>query len=335
MTSPLVRNYRRPASLGGPSALDVNEVNLRWFGTANFELTFGDRVLLLDNYYDRSPRDRSLGFTAADVSRADLILIGHPHADHIGDTVQVARQTGARTLLAPIGVDYLLENGISAERIVSVPGLGEGDLVDEGDYTVRALHGFHLDIGLSPEQTQKWETLRAAQADFAAEFIPPITPEEHAAGRAFLDRGVHTPEVGTEATLSYIIDIDGFRIAYRDSGGAISAEERAYFASNPGVDVAILSINGLPHVAHQLEEIFLPLVQLYQPKVLVPAHHDELWVNSGNGLAKVFNDVATVPLKDRVHDELPNIVTVQPGLLEPVSFDRSNGAVNLGEVTLR
>ena len=46
----------------------------------SFELSFGDKVLLLDNYYDRSPRDRSLGFGAADVTRADLILIGHPHA---------------------------------------------------------------------------------------------------------------------------------------------------------------------------------------------------------------------------------------------------------------
>jgi L-ascorbate metabolism protein UlaG (beta-lactamase superfamily) len=331
MTSP-VRHYRRPASLGGPTGSNPDLVTLRWFGTASFELTFGDRVLLLDNYYDRSPRDRSLGFAATDVTRADLILIGHPHADHIGDTVQVSQQTGARTLVAPIGADYLLEHGVPSQKVVSVPGLGKGDLIDEDDYTVRALHGFHLDVDLDEAQTTKWQALRAARTDFDAEFVPPVTAEENAATEGFFGRGVHTPEVNTEATLTYIIEIDGFRIAYRDSGGAISDEERAYFTDNPAVDVAILSINGLPHVAQQLEDVFLPLVELYQPKVLVPAHHDELWVNvNGQGLGKIFADVATVPLKDRVHDELPDAVTAQPGLIEPLTVDRNTGSVTLGE----
>jgi L-ascorbate metabolism protein UlaG (beta-lactamase superfamily) len=336
MTDSTVRNYRRPASLGGPAEPGSGQATLRWFGTASFELTFGDKVLLLDNYYDRSSRDRSLGFGAKDVTRADLILIGHPHADHVGDTVQVARQTGARSLIAPIGADYLLEQGLTADQVVSVPGLGAGDLVEEDGYSVRALHGFHLDIGLTPEQTEKWGRLRDARADFEAAFVPPVTAEEDAASAGFSARGVHTPEVNTEATLTYIIDIDGFRIAYRDSGGAISKEERAYFTDSPGVDVAILSINGLPHVAQQLEEVFLPLVDLYRPKVLVPAHHDELWVNyNGSGLGKMFADVATVPLKDRVHDEFPEIITVQPGLVEPVTFDRDGGEVVVGEVKVR
>jgi hypothetical protein len=144
---------------------------------------------------------------------------------------------------------------------------------------------------------------------------------------------VHTPEVNTEATLSYIIDIDGFRIAYRDSGGDISDTELAYFADNPGVDVAILSLNGLPHVAQQLEDVFMPLVRLYQPRVLVPAHHDELWVNfDGSGLARLFSNVATETIKERVHDEFPANITVQPALVEPVTISRSNGDVAVGEV---
>ena len=146
---------------------------------------------------------------------------------------------------------------------------------------------------------------------------------------------MHTPEVDTEATLTYIIDIGGFRIAYRDSGGAISVEEQAYFTAHPGVDLAILSINGLPHVAHHLEEVFLPLARLYQPKVLVPGHHDELWTNfAGAGLRKVFVDVATEPIKQRVHDELPDTITAQPALIEPLTVSRSKGEVVLGEVHL-
>jgi L-ascorbate metabolism protein UlaG (beta-lactamase superfamily) len=336
MADQLVRNYRRPVSLGGAEHPDPDVVSLRWFGTATFELAFGDKVILLDNFYERPARNRPLGFGVEDVTRADQILVGHPHFDHVADTARVARQTGAPFAIAPIGADYLLGQGLPASQISSVPGLGEGDVLDGAGFSVRALHGFHLDIGLNEVQVRKWQDLRAARAAFEAEFSPPSSAEDDEAAHQIAQRGVHTPEVNTEATLTYVIDIGGFRIAYRDSGGAISAEERAYFAAHPGVDLAILSINGLPHVAQQLEDVFLPLARLYQPKVLVPSHHDELWINfDGRGLAKTFSDVATEPIKERVRDELPDTITVQPGLVEPLTVSRSKGDVTLGEAHIR
>jgi L-ascorbate metabolism protein UlaG (beta-lactamase superfamily) len=336
MPDQLVRNYSRPVSLGGPGHPDPEVVSLRWFGTATFELAFGDKVVLLDNFYERPARNRPLGFSVPDVTRADLILVGHPHFDHVADTVRVARQTRAQVAIAPIGADYLLSQGLSADQVIPVAGRGDGDLLDRGSFSVRVLHGYHLDIGLNEAQQHKWQSLRAARAEFEAEFAPPSTPDEAQAAHEIAQRGVHTPEVNTEATLTYIIDIEGFRIAYRDSGGAISDEERAYFTASPGVDIAILSINGLPHVAQQLEDVFLPLARLYQPKVLVPSHHDELWINfDGRGLVKTFSDVATEPIKERVHDELPATVTVQPGLVEPLTVSRSKGDVTLGELHLQ
>jgi L-ascorbate metabolism protein UlaG (beta-lactamase superfamily) len=333
----LVRNYRRPAALGGPPHPDDDVVSVRWFGTATFELAFGDKVILLDNFYDRPARNRSLGFGAAEVTRADQILVGHPHFDHVADTARVARQTGAPVAIAPIGADYLLGEGLPAAQIVSVPGRGKGDVISGPGFAVTALHAYHLDFGLTAAQQQKWQALRAAQAAFDAEFRQPPAPSEGEAAWAIAQRGVHTPEVNTEATLSYIIDIDGFRIAYRDSGGKISDAELAYFEANPGgVDVAILSLNGLPHAAQQLEDVFMPLVRLYQPRVLVPAHHDELWVNfDGSGLSRLFSNVATETIKERVHDELPASVTVQPALVEPVTVSRSTGDVAVGEAHVR
>jgi L-ascorbate metabolism protein UlaG (beta-lactamase superfamily) len=331
-----VRNYRRPVSLGGAEHPDAGVVSLRWFGTACFELAFGDRVLLLDNYYDRAPRNRDLGFTVDEVTRADLILVGHPHYDHVADTVRVSVRTGADTVIHGIGADYLLGQGVPGSRVIPVAGRGEGELLDRGDFTVRALHGFHLDFGMTEQQARKWAALQQARSDFEAEFYGRPSPAEAELGEQIAARGVHTPEVLTEATLTYIIDIGGFTIAYRDSGGAISNEERAFAAAHGPVDVAILSLNGLPHVAQQLEDVFLPLARLYQPKVLIPAHHDELWANfDGSGLKKLFADVATAPLANRVHDELPATITVQPALIEPVTIDRAKGEVTQGEIHLR
>jgi L-ascorbate metabolism protein UlaG (beta-lactamase superfamily) len=329
----LVHNYRRPACLGGPLPPDPDLVSLRWFGTATFELTFGDQVILLDNFYDRPARNRPLGFAAADVTKADLILVGHPHFDHVADTARVATQTGAPVTIAPIGADYLLGQGTPARQIHPVAGRGSGDVIAGAGFSVRALHGFHLDIGLDEEQMGRWQALRAARAAFEAAFTPPPAQEEDEAAALIAQRGVHTPEVSTEATLTYVIDIGGFRIVYRDSGGAISDEERVYFTAHPGVDLAILSLNGLPHVAQQLDDVFMPLARLYQPRVLVPAHHDELWINfGGTGLTPMFSDVATEVIKERVHDELPATITAQPGLIEPLTVSRSKGDVVLGEI---
>jgi L-ascorbate metabolism protein UlaG (beta-lactamase superfamily) len=336
MADQLVRNYPRPVSLGGAAHPDSDVVSLRWFGTATFELAFGDKVILLDNFYERPARNRPLGFGVQDVIRADQILIGHPHFDHVADTARVARQTSAPVAIAPIGAEYLLGQGLPASQVASVPGLGDGDVLEGAGFSVRALHGFHLDIGLNETQLRKWQDLRAARAAFEAEFTPPASAADDQTAHQIAQRGVHTPEVNTEATLTYVIDIDGFRIAYRDSGGAISDEERAYFTAHPGVDIAILSINGLPHVAQHLEDVFLPLARLYQPKVLVPSHHDELWINfDGQGLAKNFADVATEPIKERVHDELPSTITVQPGLAEPLTVSRSKGEVTLGKIHIQ
>lgn len=340
MSAQTVRSYSRPVSLGGQEHPDADAVSLRWFGTANFELAFGDKVVLLDNFYDRPAWDRSLGFAVDEVERADLILVGHPHFDHVADSKRVSEKTGAQVAIAPLGADYLTGTGLAADKIISVAGLGAGDVIEGDGFSVRALHGFHLDFDLTPAQAAKWQQLRTARAEFEASVFPERpTAEEQEHSALISTRGIFAPEVNTEATLTYIIDIDGYRVAYRDSGGPISDEERAYFTANPGVDLAILSINGLPHVAQQLEDTFLPLAKLYQPKVLVPSHHDEHWVNlddSGftterQGLSKFFADVATEPLKQRVHDELPDTITVQPGLIEPLVIGRRTGEVVLGE----
>ena len=82
--------FTTPAMLGGPAERNPDILTLRWLGTANYELTIGGRVILLDCFYDRGPRGRPLGFGPEDVVRADEIFIGHPHYDHISDAASVA-----------------------------------------------------------------------------------------------------------------------------------------------------------------------------------------------------------------------------------------------------
>jgi L-ascorbate metabolism protein UlaG (beta-lactamase superfamily) len=128
MSGGTVLGYRRPAMLGGRVNPDPDALTVRWYGTSNFELNFADRVVLLDAFYDRGPRMRGIGFRPDDVIRADAVLIGHPHYDHISDAAQVAAATGAPVAVHPLGADVLTRGGLDVSQILPVTGLGAGDV---------------------------------------------------------------------------------------------------------------------------------------------------------------------------------------------------------------
>jgi L-ascorbate metabolism protein UlaG (beta-lactamase superfamily) len=65
-------------------------MRIRWFGHAAFELDGRDRVLI-DPFLDGNPVSP---VKSADVS-ADIIIPTHGHNDHLGDTVSIAKRTGA------------------------------------------------------------------------------------------------------------------------------------------------------------------------------------------------------------------------------------------------
>jgi L-ascorbate metabolism protein UlaG (beta-lactamase superfamily) len=316
-----VLGYRRPAMLGGPGPDDPDELVLRWYGTSNFELNFRDRVVLLDTFFDRGPRMRPLGFSPDEVVRADAILIGHPHYDHMSDAAQVARATGAPVVIHPLGADTLVRGGLSHDRIHSVAGLGAGEVIEFPEFTLRVIHGFHSDL-THPEQRTSLDALVQARQVWESD-LAPLTEQEKQRTAEIQQRGSWAPEVFTEATMCLVIDVDNYRIVYRDSGGRVSAEEDAFFDAEPGCDLAIVGFVGRPLVRRQLSEATMPLIARYQPKVVVPCHHDDLY--------PVFIDMPTEPLKMQVHEQLPDGTTIQPVYVEPIAINLKAGVISVGD----
>ena len=171
------------ASVGGPRASDPKTLIVRWLGFSTFELTYGGKVILLNNYYDRGPRYRYLGFHAADVKHADLILVGHAHHDHMSDTAQVARQTGAPVVAAPITIAKLREQSVPDRQLVEVKGTGN-ELLTYPGFQVEPILGRH---GEPPKVMEEF-----AQAYTDA--IGKPTEQEAAAEEAIRARGAR--EIG-------------------------------------------------------------------------------------------------------------------------------------------
>ena len=92
-------------------------MEIRFLGQAAFELTDGETTVLIDPFLTGNPKAAA---TADEVS-ADAILLTHGHADHLGDTVAIAKRTGAEVVAI---IEIARE--LSAEGLAKVhePNLG-------------------------------------------------------------------------------------------------------------------------------------------------------------------------------------------------------------------
>jgi L-ascorbate metabolism protein UlaG (beta-lactamase superfamily) len=293
-------------STGGPFPRDARTLVLRWTGFANFEMVYNGQVVLLDAYIDRGSYFPPLGFKAADVRRADLILIGHGHVDHMSDAASIGARTGATVVGAPITTEKLLTQAINPKQVRTVTGRG-GELLRFPGFTVEPILGRH---GEPPAGV-----VTAFQAALRATTTPP-TPEQQAELAEIRKRGIAgDPRVVTEGTIAYLITLDnGFRLYVRDSGGRVTDYEKAVMEKVGRVDVALVAVS-----ASFVQELTVPAalehLRTYRPDVYIPSHHDgahgTLWR-------------ATEPLFQAIKDERPEIVTVSRGYREPVCFNTEN-----------
>ncbi len=81
-----------------------------WYGHATLGVETGGYRLLVDPYFTDNPA----ASTTADAVNADFILISHGHYDHIGDTVAVARRTGALVISNLEIGNWLEKHGVKA-----------------------------------------------------------------------------------------------------------------------------------------------------------------------------------------------------------------------------
>jgi len=109
-------------------------MQIRFLGHAAFELSDGDTKVLIDPFLTGNPK----AAVAADELSPDAILLTHGHADHIGDTVAIAKRSGAHAVAIVEIANELREEGLEK---VSDPNIGGTVALDWG--SVKLVSAWH------------------------------------------------------------------------------------------------------------------------------------------------------------------------------------------------
>lgn len=93
-------------------------IKLTWYGHAAFALTVGDVQVLVDPFLTDNP----FAPISADAVEADYILVTHGHGDHVGDTVAIAKRTGALVISNFEICNWLQAQGVARTHAQHIGG---------------------------------------------------------------------------------------------------------------------------------------------------------------------------------------------------------------------
>jgi L-ascorbate metabolism protein UlaG (beta-lactamase superfamily) len=95
--------------------------SITWLGHNAWSIESAGATILVDPFLSDSPTAP----VKADTLKADYILLSHGHGDHVGDTVAIAKRTGATVLCNYEVGEWLKCKGVAADKVIGMnPGGG-------------------------------------------------------------------------------------------------------------------------------------------------------------------------------------------------------------------
>ncbi|NJO54739.1 MAG: metal-dependent hydrolase [Bacteroidales bacterium] len=111
-------------------------MKMTWFGHSTFRLDFGRSVVLIDPFFTGNPAFE--GDMAKAVAGATHILVTHGHSDHVGDTVALARKTGAKVV-----TNFDLCMWLAKQGVEHFDPMNTGGTTDQGEFSVTLVRADH------------------------------------------------------------------------------------------------------------------------------------------------------------------------------------------------
>src|SRR5262245_23034946 len=129
------------AALGqAPSPNDKKTISNTWLGHAAFEIVSpGGADLLIDPFLTKNPAtpEKSKDLTRYHPSH---ILVTHSHGDHLGDAVELAKQSKAKLVSVMMLDTFVTKGGLPRDQIETV---NVGEEVTAGDVKIHVVPAMH------------------------------------------------------------------------------------------------------------------------------------------------------------------------------------------------
>lgn len=141
---------------GSVYPVSAQETKIKWFGHAAFSITTPKgRVILIDPWLTNpsNPEAKEGKNALAAVPKVDYILLTHGHRDHVGDAVEIAKQTGAILICNPELAGNLVKlAGFPAKQAETdaIMGIGGEIQIADGEVTVAMTPAVHSSSVFNP-----------------------------------------------------------------------------------------------------------------------------------------------------------------------------------------
>ena len=291
-------------------------VTLDWLGVSTFRLIVDDLVVFLDAYMDRVPAAAPVGLSAAQVDRADYILVGHSHFDHLWGAERIAHNTGASVIGSHESVRLMQIEEVPEDQLIAVSG---GERIRLSDrVTVQVFPSQHSciwstaggpdevclgDLGITLQERQARLDERETQRQAS-------TQPGMADVTAHRQQCTQRPR-GEGGAFAYLIETPEGSILWKDTSGHWTGILR-----DLRPDVALLAaagrgnIDGDP-VQGTLAQFIAREADLLRPRRAVLCHHDD-WMPPNTRPT----DIA--PIREELARQAPRVQLVEMGYLEGV-----------------
>ncbi len=289
-------------------------VSLDWLGVSTYRLVIDDLVIFLDAYIDRNPQAPPVGIRVADVDRADYVLVGHSHFDHLWGAERIAHQTGATIIGSHESVRLMEIEEVPGDQLVAVAG---GERVRLSDsVSVRVFPSQHSciwstagasgevclgDLGLTLDEREANLDSRAAQR--ASSNVPGMAEAE-----SHMRECAQRPR-GEGGALAYLFETPHGSILWKDTSGHWTGILR-----DLRPDVAMLAAAGRGNIDGEpiqgtLAQFVAREADLLRPRRIVLGHHDD-WN------PPMTSPTDMEPIEGELSRQAPNVELVQMDYLE-------------------
>ncbi|MBK8023231.1 MAG: metal-dependent hydrolase [Chloroflexi bacterium] len=109
-------------------------IKLTWLGHSAFSLDVDGHSVLVDPFLTDNP----LAPVSAESLNPEYILLSHAHGDHLGDTVSIARRSGAAVISNFEICNWLRKNGVATTHGQNLGATGDYDFM-----SVKSTIAFH------------------------------------------------------------------------------------------------------------------------------------------------------------------------------------------------